>query len=115
MPPPPSDPDIGRVLRLVEAQGYAVPEHAAGQRFVSPPDRAGRNELLILYAEPFGDGEPDTMAYSEGTGNDEPHAPLSTQPFAIVRSCFVLLATHRRDRRLFAALPMVSHAGRFVR
>lgn len=67
VPAPLSDSDIGRVLRLVEAQGYPVPARAIVQRFVYLPDRAKRNELLILYAEPFGDGAPDTVAWHTAT------------------------------------------------
>ena len=67
VPAPPADSDIGRVLRLVEAQGYALPARAIVQRFVYLPDRAKRNELLIFYAEPFGDGAPDTTAWHTAT------------------------------------------------
>ena len=54
-PPPRPTSDIGRVLDLVRARGYALPVRAAVRRFVHLPDAARRDELLINYAEGIGD------------------------------------------------------------
>ena len=67
-PPPPPDSDVGRVLNLLEGQGYALPARAAVQRFVHLPDEAKRHELILFYAEGLGHGESEAAPREEVAG-----------------------------------------------
>ncbi len=62
---PPPDSDMGRVLALVKAEGYAVPDRAAVQRFVYLTDEEKRNELFMLYAEGLDDAGPELASWNE--------------------------------------------------
>ncbi|MDQ2670757.1 MAG: hypothetical protein M3Y31_09005 [Gemmatimonadota bacterium] len=56
--PPPPDGDRGRAYAFLRSRGYEIPEPAVRARLVHLPAPSKREELMIIYIEPFeGNGD----------------------------------------------------------